>query len=54
MRFAGVVFRPLRSPTRRAELWILKRRDDQRPVMMALADLLRELARHSPDAAGFR
>jgi DNA-binding transcriptional LysR family regulator len=44
MHFAGIVFRPLRAPTRRAELWVLKRRDDQRPVTVALADLLRELA----------
>ncbi len=44
MRLKGVVFRPLRSPTRRAELWALKRRDDQRPVVTALLGLLRRLS----------
>jgi len=47
MRLKGVVFRPLRSPTRRAELWVLKRRDDRRPVIAALLQLLRTL----PDSA---
>lgn len=43
MRLKGVVFRPLRSPMRRAELWVLKRRDDRRPVVAALLQLLRTL-----------
>jgi DNA-binding transcriptional LysR family regulator len=40
LRLKGVVFRRLRSPKRHAELWALKRRDDQRPVVRTLIQLL--------------
>jgi DNA-binding transcriptional LysR family regulator len=41
----GVVFRPLRSPKRRAELWLVKRREDRRPVVSTLMDLVAKAAR---------
>jgi DNA-binding transcriptional LysR family regulator len=40
----GVVFRPLRSPRRRAELWLVKRREDRRPVMSTLMELVMKAA----------
>jgi hypothetical protein len=45
MRFQGAVFRPLRSPTRRTELWVLKRRDDHRPVISSLQQMLQRISR---------
>ena len=47
IQLKGVLFRPLRSPKRRAELWLLARRDDGRPVIAALSNLLLKLKRTS-------
>jgi hypothetical protein len=38
------VFRPLRAPKRRAELWLVKRRDDRRPVVATLIELVAKAA----------
>ncbi len=40
LNLKGVVFRPLRSPRRRAELWLVKRREDHRPVIATLIELV--------------
>lgn len=40
----GVVFRPLRAPKRRAELWLVKRREDHRPVVATLIELVAKAA----------
>ena len=49
LRLGGVAFRPLRGPKREAELWLLKRRDDHRPMTAALAALVsKAAARPSP------
>jgi len=40
----GVVFRPLRAPKRRAELWLVKRREDHRPVVSTLMELVAKAA----------
>jgi DNA-binding transcriptional LysR family regulator len=40
LRLNGVVFRRLSSPRRSAELWALKRRDDRRPVIATLLQLV--------------
>jgi DNA-binding transcriptional LysR family regulator len=40
----GVVFRPLRAPRRRAELWLVKRREDRRAVVSTLMELLAKAA----------
>ncbi len=40
----GVVFRPLRSPKRRAELWLVKRREDHRAVVSTLMELVAKAA----------
>jgi hypothetical protein len=39
-----VVFRPLRSPRRRAELWLVKRREDRRTVVSTLMELVAKAA----------
>jgi DNA-binding transcriptional LysR family regulator len=52
LRLGGVVFRPLRAPKRQAELWLLKRRDDHRPMTAALAALVsKATARPAPNAS---
>jgi DNA-binding transcriptional LysR family regulator len=49
LRLGGVVFRALRAAKRQAELWLLKRRDDHRPMTAALAELVsKAAARRSP------
>jgi DNA-binding transcriptional LysR family regulator len=40
----GVLFCPLKSPKRRAELWLVKRREDHRPVIATLAELVTNAA----------
>jgi len=40
----GVAFRPLRSPRRRAELWLVKRSEDHRAVVSTLMDLVMKVA----------
>ena len=40
----GVVYRPLRAPKRRAELWLVKRREDHRPAVATLMELLAKAA----------
>jgi DNA-binding transcriptional LysR family regulator len=40
----GVVFRPLRAPKRRAELWLVKRREDHRPAVATLMELVAKAA----------
>ena len=40
----GVVFRPLRAPRRRAELWLVKRREDHRPAVSTLMALVAKAA----------
>ena len=44
LRLNGVVFRRLQSPRRQAELWLLKRREDHRPMVATLMKLISNAA----------
>jgi DNA-binding transcriptional LysR family regulator len=44
LRLPGLTFRPLVAPRCKAELWLLRRRDDARPLVDGLFDLLRQQA----------
>lgn len=45
LRLPGLAFRPLAKPRRHAELWLLRRRDDERPLVSGLFELLVRLPR---------
>ena len=40
LRMPGIVFRPLAQPRRRAEQWLWRRGEDNRPLVMGLFELL--------------
>ena len=48
LRLNGVVFRRLQSPKRQAELWLLKRREDHRPMVATLMKLISSAATARP------
>ncbi len=45
LNFTGVIYRPLRRPTRRAELWAMRRSDDRRQNVSELMKLFVSAAR---------
>jgi DNA-binding transcriptional LysR family regulator len=52
LRLPGIAFRPLAQPRRRAEQWLWRRNDDNRPLVTGLFALLIRLGSKPPRLAG--
>lgn len=43
LRFAEVAYRPLEEPRRKAEIWLMRRGDDRRPIVASFLELVKDL-----------